>query len=294
MEDKEEIGFQWAKEHTLLFKSDFVTVTALSPLDSTVTLAFHEIANSISADHSHRRAVTQTANDAAIVLWVECGEYRALLGADLERGRSDRTGWRGILTSDRRPMAKAHFFKIPHHGSDYADEPRVWNEMLVDDPISLLTSFSAGRKPRPAAEDIERLKTRTTQLAMAGRTQGSKASLSPDGGTCYQKYYARSSRTYEQDGTDQSSGARRRRDSYRDVRTSVSALKETVSHDVRGPLFAFEPPYSYSLQVKQYHSTRPFQTVTSGLFLHLARSWPFIARHVNAAAALGRARIVPA
>jgi hypothetical protein len=155
-------------------------VTALSPADATVNLAFHEIAQTIGAGATRRRVVSQEANEVAVALWVECGEIRVLLGADLESGRDPRTGWRGIVASNTRPEGKALIFKIPHHGSSNADHPPVWTHLLEDNPLCVLTPYAAGRKPLPDPADVERLRARTTRAFITHPPRGPRLSgISP-------------------------------------------------------------------------------------------------------------------
>ncbi|MEA2061871.1 MAG: hypothetical protein U9P10_15510 [Thermodesulfobacteriota bacterium] len=80
------------------------------------------------------------------------------MGSDLEETKDQRTGWKAIVNSPQRPQWQASIFKIPHHGSINGHSDQVWSEMLINDPISLLTSKIGGRESIPKKSDIERIK----------------------------------------------------------------------------------------------------------------------------------------
>lgn len=86
-----------------------------------------------------------------------------LLGADLEETPQSDTGWTAILDSASRPSGRAGVFKIPHHGSGAADQPRVWSEMLIPDPVAVLTPWSRGRR-LPTDRDRDRICTKSSRV----------------------------------------------------------------------------------------------------------------------------------
>lgn len=85
-----------------------------------------------------------------------------LLGADLLEGPTN-CGWQAVLATFR-PDPLASVFKIPHHGSPNAHHDEVWTQLVSGEVISLLAPFRAGRKPRPAPDDIQRLKRLSTAV----------------------------------------------------------------------------------------------------------------------------------
>ena len=91
-------------------------------------------------------------NEAAVALWVDTGDFTLLLGADLER-----SGWVAVVASPTRPTGKASAFKVPHHGSENADEPTVWQQMLESDPLAVLTPWRRGGHALPTAQDVVRI-----------------------------------------------------------------------------------------------------------------------------------------
>ncbi len=139
------------------------SVTALSPSDETVSIALAQVADLLpKVGEPQHRIVNHSPNHASVVLWIEAGCRRVLLGADLEHTNRNGQGWKAILSS-RQDTVPASLFKVPHHGSENADCPDIWTEMLENDPVAVVTPFTAGvRLPKDA--DIERLAARTTNL----------------------------------------------------------------------------------------------------------------------------------
>jgi hypothetical protein len=153
-----------------------VSITALSPSDGTMKLALDEIAKLIpKTGETQRRVTSRSPNHTSIVLWIEAGPLRALLGADLEHTGNAGEGWMAVLQchQSRQEQRSASFFKVPHHGSANADYPDVWKHMLAKNPVAVVTPYNGGatRLPRPA--DLARLSGRTSSLyctaAGAGR-----------------------------------------------------------------------------------------------------------------------------
>jgi hypothetical protein len=159
----------WATADRLLWQrrpsDDFPSsVYALSPSDAAVTLSYREISRLLPKEgQSKRRVVAQSPNLVAVVLWVRVGDATILLGSDLEETHNPGTGWSVIADSSTRPSGTAGIFKIPHHGSVTADQPRVWNKMLQAEPVAILTPFVQGNVLLPTSVDVDRIYRRTTQ-----------------------------------------------------------------------------------------------------------------------------------
>ena len=105
-----------------------------------------------------------------VVLWVRVGDCRILLGADLEHVKGLTEGWNAIVQSAERPPGRAGVFKVPHHGSGNADCPEAWAELLVSQPIAVVTAYTPSRLPRP--EDVNRLSGRAEQLLLTSDPKG--------------------------------------------------------------------------------------------------------------------------
>jgi beta-lactamase superfamily II metal-dependent hydrolase len=142
-----------------------VTIYSLSPSDAEIRQAIalfstltRDAATPLVAPISQRKS-----NHASVVLWFKIGKYHLLLGADLEVTGDPNTGWLAILQSPSI-QAKAEFFKVPHHGSQNGDHDEIWSQLLVQDPIAVLTPYRLGRHFLPTDSDITRLLTRTANV----------------------------------------------------------------------------------------------------------------------------------
>src|SRR5262249_17971101 len=102
-------------------------------------------------------------NDTAVVLLLETCAGGVLLGADLEHVISTRLrGWHAVLDHNGRPKLAASLFKIPHHGSGNADCPEVWERMIEQDAVCILTPFELGSVALPRPADRQRIRNRTS------------------------------------------------------------------------------------------------------------------------------------
>lgn len=181
---------KWAVENRRLIhlpkagRSFDVSVTALSPSDGTIGLALKSIAALVPRPGAiQRRIPSPSPNHASVVLWVEAGALRFLLGADLEHTEYEGEGWTAVLQchEGRHEQTKAGFFKVPHHGSENADNQKVWQNMLGKDPIAVVTPYNGGSTKLPRKTDLERLSQRTSSLfctsAGAGKEPSRDASI---------------------------------------------------------------------------------------------------------------------
>jgi len=137
-------------------------VFALSPADGVFNRGALELRNALSAVEQGRRPCGQGPNQLCVVLWMKVGVLDILLGADLEHVSGTTEGWQAIIGSGERPGGRAGFFKVPHHGSRNADCPACWTDLLLRQPIAILTPYSPSMLPKPA--DISRLCARTPQV----------------------------------------------------------------------------------------------------------------------------------
>ncbi len=146
----------WVVANTVLYRGAS-TVHALSPASKVQSKANLELSSLLpQLGETRRRYVRNEANALSVALWVEFGELRALLGADLEAGSDDETGWKAIVNSTKRPPGFADIVKVPHHGSANADEPRMWKELVRSDAKALLTPFR--RQALPRDKDLRRIR----------------------------------------------------------------------------------------------------------------------------------------
>ncbi len=133
-------------------------IYSLSPSDLSITLAKHAIASLIpQAGQAKRRVSPRPPNHVAVVLWVRVSNSTILLGSDLEDTKEPSTGWIAVLDSTSRPSDRASVFKVAHHGSITAYQPRVWSEMLISQAVATLTPFIRGRTILPTKADSKRI-----------------------------------------------------------------------------------------------------------------------------------------
>lgn len=99
-----------------------------------------------------RRLSEPSPNEVSVVLWLAGGDVVVLLGADLERA-----GWARILAGKARPEGMASAYKVPHHGSEGADAPAVWEKLLAPSPMAVVAPWTRGGRVLPTEKDIHRI-----------------------------------------------------------------------------------------------------------------------------------------
>ncbi len=115
-------------------------------------------------------------NEISIVTSIDDQVTGFLLGGDLEVSKNPNMGWSHILGASVQPILSG-VFKVPHHGSDTAYEPRVYQNLLASNPISVLTRYWTGRRPRPDEDDIKTLKSHASEVfctALPGKPRHSQ------------------------------------------------------------------------------------------------------------------------
>lgn len=133
-------------------------VWGLSPSASQYDLSLAELGNLMPAFRSAKiRYPKQGRNDLSVVTLIKFDDISLLFGADLEERSDPLLGWSAIVDLENRSSGRSVFFKIPHHGSSNGHLSRVWQEMLVDHPITVLTPWNKGRG-LPLDSDIRRIK----------------------------------------------------------------------------------------------------------------------------------------
>jgi hypothetical protein len=116
-----------------------------------------------SKTEATKKRIWPSGKHAAVALWV-AGRQSCLLGADLEEQKK-HTGWvaSGVPYPTNR---KASVFKLPHHGSETGYNSTVWQEMLHDSSLAILTPYSRGRRPLPQKSDMEKICRHTDKIFM--------------------------------------------------------------------------------------------------------------------------------
>lgn len=151
----------------------------LSPSNVSIKLALSEMANTLpQAGEPQRRIPNRSPNDTSVVLWIEAGHVRALLGADLEHAGRSGEGWMAVVAC-HQDTVPAQLFKVPHHGSTDSDHPEVWQRMLTENPVAVVTPFAGGNVRLPKDSDLERLSDRTSRLYCTTAGSGRPPSRDP-------------------------------------------------------------------------------------------------------------------
>lgn len=159
-----------ALANRVIFKRDRCQIWSLSPSDDVFQTFLRSVGDLIPREGGNKTRISSLSpNKAAVVLWVEGGQFSLLLGADMER-----QGWVAILGDAARPTGQASVFKIPHHGSENANEPAVWERMLEERPVAVLTPWRRGGRALPTKPDAERILRATpnawiTDKGLSGR-----------------------------------------------------------------------------------------------------------------------------
>jgi hypothetical protein len=86
-------------------------------------------------------------------------------GSDLEAGRTERMGWRGVVSNPDCPDLSAAVVKVAHHGSKSAHVDNAWQLHGSNGlPLVVLTPWRGGANTLPKVSDIRRLKRVSRQV----------------------------------------------------------------------------------------------------------------------------------
>ncbi len=141
-------------------------VIALSPSDYTLQEFDGEISTLITEfGTSSKQIITKSPNAKSVALFIKLGEHRAILGSDLEVSTYDKEGWINILNHNLVIDKSANLFKIPHHGSETGYHKRIWDELLLNQPVSKLTPWNKNSK-LPQADMLKKYLSHTLNLYM--------------------------------------------------------------------------------------------------------------------------------
>ena len=152
LEEKKKVPIH-AVANRVIFREGNCDIWSLSPSDKVFQHFLRSVGRLIPDQGENKTRIPSfSPNEVAVALWIDTGNFKLLLGADLER-----RGWVAILGSQARPAGQASVFKIPHHGSQNADEPAVWRTMLELNPAAILSPWHRGGRILPKQDDIERI-----------------------------------------------------------------------------------------------------------------------------------------
>jgi len=148
-----------AKPGRQLFK--YPVVKSWSPSDHDAM----QFLNYVAQMHPHageqmRRAIPGSPNETSVVLSIDWEDASVLLGADMEAVSDDHRGWGAVvLEANRIGFVRGGVVKVPHHGSETAHDPRMWSDLLLHQPISVIAPFGRGpiaSRP-PKSSDVRRI-----------------------------------------------------------------------------------------------------------------------------------------
>jgi len=132
-------------------------ITTLSPSDKQFDKFMLQLGKLVPIERSAKKRVAdQEENDLSVVTLISIGDQGILLGADLEETGDVELGWSAIVRMPERPSQIAGAFKIPHHGSVNGHCEEVWTQMLIANPVAILTPWSKNRG-LPTGSDVERI-----------------------------------------------------------------------------------------------------------------------------------------
>ena len=143
-----------------------IRATAYSPLPGAFAQALAHMAEYLprrggGSPISH--APDLKPNVEAVAIHIDFGDDAILLGSDLEEHAAN--GWTAIVANkwsgNRR---KASAFKVAHHGSYTGDAPGIWSNLLLEEPLAVLTPFNLGKHSLPSEADKARLRSKTSRL----------------------------------------------------------------------------------------------------------------------------------
>jgi hypothetical protein len=135
-------------------------ITSLSPSDFSEQSFIDQISSLFpKALEAKRPMLSLTPNAASVALWIEIGDHRILLCADLEDSADNRRGWKAYLLADNCPSGKATFVKVAHHGSKNGHNDEVWTKRIEPSPIAITTPWERGGRSLPTIEDVVRIRS---------------------------------------------------------------------------------------------------------------------------------------
>lgn len=152
-------------------------LTALSPSDEMLTRTQRFMFNYLDATKkgcSEPRLLATRPNDVAVALLLEICGRQILFGSDLEEESDPAVGWSAVMTSETiKASGKSSVFKVAHHGADSGHSDPVWNDLLAEKPLALLTPFRHGSLRLPTQSDRQRILGKTDRAYISANPNGS-------------------------------------------------------------------------------------------------------------------------
>lgn len=160
----------FALANRLVFSRGSCKIWSLSPDDRSYLRFLDQIRRLLPHEgRKKNRALTRSPNDVSVVLWIGIEDTVVLSGADLEQ-----SGWVSILSNAERPARSASLFKVAHHGSESADDTRIWEQLLEPTPVAVLTPWRVGNRVLPRNQDVARILSYTNEAYVSARIHSRK------------------------------------------------------------------------------------------------------------------------
>jgi hypothetical protein len=136
------------------------TVSALSPSEDAVSRSIESLveqAFGAAIAFPRRYRAPEGPNGASVAATVRVADTSILLGADLENSSNPKAGWTAVL-AEARPAVSASVVKVPHHGSEGAHHEGMWDDIVDDDAVAIVTPWVLAGGHLPKEADLERLR----------------------------------------------------------------------------------------------------------------------------------------
>ncbi len=144
-------------------------ILSLSPSDADVFNFMKNIANMMPENNTPKRSAKRISeNQASVVMHVGYGNICLLLGSDMENNHDIDSGWDAIINSDVFSLQKSVIYKVPHHGSVTGHNDRIWEGLLLESPLSVVTPFVNGRVQLPTKDQINSIMSKSLNLLATG------------------------------------------------------------------------------------------------------------------------------
>jgi hypothetical protein len=155
--------------HTFFDYRDSIStrLVALSPSDVAVTQAISKLAQLKTkvGDSRIRNVVPEDENLNAVAIYFSFGCFSAVLGSDLEERGNLQTGWSAVFENNiisELSLSSASLFKVSHHGSETGHHEKIWQDLLIEKPLSMTTPFTRSSLPTP--ENIKKLQELSSEF----------------------------------------------------------------------------------------------------------------------------------
>ncbi len=145
-------------------KLNTAEIHTLSPQDREITKYINDLR--LINNHKSNTLYLPKENLLSLVLLVEFNGNGVLLGGDMENSPDKSGGWDAIVSNYTHTRTRSSVFKVPHHGSDTGFNENVWNNLLTELPISILTEFNKNKLP--TKEAVDRLISLSQRLYIIG------------------------------------------------------------------------------------------------------------------------------